>query len=145
MNAAISPDTFAAPVSVRAATPSRVRVWTGRVITGLLSAFLLWDAWGKLSLAPIVVEYSAKVGLDKPRIFAIGLTLLVSLIVHLIPRTAVIGAVLLTGYLGGAICTHVLFNDGAFSMGFALAFGALVWTGLYLRDSRVAALIQPKA
>jgi len=145
MNAAMSPSVLDAPASVAPKSISRARVWTGRVITGLVGAFLLWDAACKLLLLPIVVEHSAKVGLDKPRIIAIGLTLLVSLVVHSIPRTAVLGAVLLTGYLGGAVCTHVLFNDGAFPIGFALTFGALVWTGLYLRDSRVGALIQPKA
>ena len=55
--------------------------------------------------------------------------------------TAVLGAVLVTGYLGGAVCTHVRSGDGAFSIVFAIVFGALVWLGLYLRDGRVAAII----
>jgi len=123
---------------------SRARVWTGRVITGLLATFLIWDAAMKLVLHPMVIEASAKLGIRTSTIFGIGLVLLFSVIVHLIPRTAVVGAVLLTGYLGGAICTHVLHGDGAFSIVFAATFAVLVWLGLWLRDERVSALFTPR-
>lgn len=129
--------------SAHAATPSRKRVWAGRIVTGLLAAFLLFDAGCKLLLLPYVVEASAKLGFSEDSVFAIGLTLFAALLIHLVPRTAILGAVLLTGYLGGAVCTHVRNGDGAFPIVFATLFGVLVWVGLYLRDERVQALIEP--
>lgn len=125
-------------------TFGKTRLWAGRVVTGLVATFLLFDAACKLLLLPMVLEASAKLGFTPTSIFCIGLVLFVSTILHLVPRTALLGAVLLTGYLGGAICTHVRSGDGAFPIAFAATFGVLVWVGLYLRDARVSALLQPK-
>ncbi|HZN08945.1 MAG TPA: DoxX family protein, partial [Pyrinomonadaceae bacterium] len=67
--------------------------------------------------------------------------LIICTVLYLIPKTAVLGAILLTGYLGGAVATHVRAGDGAFGVGFAIAFGALVWLGIYLRDERLRELV----
>ncbi len=127
--------------SAPAASPGKGRVWTGRVMSGLVIAFLTFDAVCKLIELPVVLEASAKLGFGAASIFAIGLTLFVCTALYAIPRTATLGAVLLTGYLGGAVCTHVRNFEGAFPIVFSLLFGVLVWVGLGLRDERVRALI----
>lgn len=124
-------------------TPGKARLWTGRAVSGLAIAFLTFDAVCKLIQLPVVVEASAKLGFGSGAVFAIGLTLLACTTLYAIPRTATLGAVLLTGYLGGAVCTHVRNFEGAFPIVFSLVFGALVWLGLGLRDSRVLALVAP--
>lgn len=120
--------------------PSNARVWTGRVLSGLLVAFLAFDAIGKLLCLPVVLEASAQLGFGKGAVFAIGAVLAACTALYVVPRTAVLGAVLLTGYLGGAICTHVAHYEGVFPIVFASTFGALVWLGLGLRDPRVRLL-----
>ncbi len=126
-----------------AAPTSKARLWVGRAISGLLIAFFAFDAGCKVLKLPFVLEASAKMGFGADTVFAIGLTLLVCTVLYAIPRTAPLGAVLLTGYLGGAICTHVRNGEGAFPIGFAFTFGVLVWLGLALRDARIHALLAP--
>src|SRR4051812_13132338 len=87
---------------------SRPQIWTGRVLTGLIAAFLLLDAVGKLIPLQVVIEGSQKVGLSVDAIRPLGAVLAVSTLLHLIPRTQLVGAVLVTAYLGGATATHVL-------------------------------------
>jgi hypothetical protein len=131
---------IAAPVS-----GSKVSRWTGRVMTGLVTAFLLFDASIKLAQLEMVERGSRELGYPPETMLPIGLTLLACLTLHLIPRTAVLGAVLLTGYLGGAIATHVRVGNPLFShVLFPIYVAALIWGGLYLRDRRVRALIGPQ-
>lgn len=122
--------------------PSRARRWTGRIVSGLLVAFLAFDALAKVFYVPAVAEASAAMGISKGAIIAIGVVLLLSTVLYVVPRTAAIGAILLTGYLGGAIATHVVLGTGAFSIGFALAFGILAWVGLLARDARTVAALR---
>ena len=130
---------------VRVSETSSARKWSGRVLTGLGLAFLTFDAAMKLAAIAPVVEASKQMGFSESTIRPIGLVLLACVVVHAIPRTATIGAVLLTGYLGGAIATHVRFGDPLLSHTlFPLYFAAMIWGGLYLRDARVAAFIAPK-
>ena len=120
---------------------SKSSLWAGRVISGLMVLFLLFDAAMKVVKATPVLEASVELGIPEYAIVGIGLALLVSTVVYLIPRTSILGAILLTGYLGGAIMTHVRVGGPAFSIVFAFLFGVLVWLGLYLRDERIRALI----
>ena len=114
------------------------RLWTARIIGSLLVLFLAVDAAGKiLRLAPYV-EGTAKVGYPDGCLVPIGLVLLASTILYVVPRTAFLGAVLLTAYLGGATATHVRMGQPFF---FPVVFGVLVWGCLYLRDVRVRALL----
>lgn len=114
-------------------------VIAGRIVSVLVVLFLLFDAVAKvLRLAP-VVEGTAKFGYSADVVLPLGLVLLVSTVLYAIPRTCVLGAILLTGYLGGAIATHVRVGGSEFL--FAAGFGVLVWVGLYLRDARLRALI----
>lgn len=123
------------------ATPSRARQWAGRILTGLLAAFLLFDAGCKILKAPEVLEACAKLGWAESTIVSVGALLLTCTTLYLVPRTAVLGAVLLTGYFGGAISLHVQVHAGAFPIAFAFVFGVVTWVSLYLRgDPRVLTL-----
>jgi ABC-type transport system involved in cytochrome c biogenesis permease component len=118
------------------------RLWTGRIMSGVAVLFLLFDSITKLMRVDAVMKAAANIGYPASTMVPIGLILLVCVVVYLIPRTAVLGAVLLTGYLGGAVATHVRVGDPLMShVLFPIYFGVLIWGGLYLRDLRVHALI----
>ncbi len=88
-----------------------------------------------------VVEATVRLGYSESVIIPIGIVLLVCTVLYLIPRTYVLGAILLTGYLGGAVATHVRAGEPLFSIVFPIIFGVLIWLGLYLRDDRLRRLI----
>ncbi len=115
--------------------------WTGLVMSGLSALFLLVDGVMKLFKPAVVVDTTVQLGFPEPVILPLGVVLLVSTALYLVPRTAVLGAILLTGYLGGAVATHVRVQDGAFPIVFPVIVGAMLWGGLVLRDSRLAALL----
>ena len=143
MHATIAQSTSSAPSVAAAAAPvaSKIRRRISYVMTGLASLFLVFDAAMKLIKVAPVVEGMQRVGYPDGTARPLGLVLLACVVVHLVPRTAVLGAVLLTGYLGGAIATHVRIEDPLFSHTlFPVYFGALIWGALYLRDPRVRAL-----
>jgi hypothetical protein len=118
------------------------RVWVGRILTGLSGAFLLMDSGGKLAQLRPVMEGSVALGYPPTVVFGLGVALLACTLLYLFPRTAVVGAVLLTGYLGGAIATHVRVSNPLFSHTlFPIYVAMLIWGGLYLRDSRVRSLV----
>ena len=128
------------------AFPSKGWRWTGRVLSGLSALFLFVDGAMKVARADVVMKGSAELGYPLHSIFGIGAVLLVCTLLYVLPRTAVLGAVLLTGYLGGAIATHVRVDNPLFSHTlFPIYVAALVWGGLYLRDARVRALLRPEA
>lgn len=119
---------------IPSARVSKAALWTGRVLSILPALFLLFDAGMKLAKPAFVVEATVRLGYAEGTITPLGIVLLVSAVLYLVPRTAVLGAVLLTGYLGGAVATHVHSGDGAFAILFPVLFGALLWGGLVLRD-----------
>jgi hypothetical protein len=122
--------------------PSKAALWTGRVLTGFAALFLLVDSIMKVVKAAPVVEATAQLGYPVTVVFGIGMTLLVCTIIYLIPRTSVFGAVLLTGYLGGAIATNVRVSSPLFTHTlFPIYVAILIWGGLYLRDEKLRALI----
>jgi hypothetical protein len=115
--------------------------WTGRVLSGIGVAFLVFDAVIKILTIDPVVESFRQLGLPVSLSVPIGILELVCAGVYLIPRTAPLGAVLLTGYLGGAIATHIRALSPLFSHAlFPVYIAALIWSGLYLRDARVRTL-----
>ena len=121
---------------------SRRRLWTSRVLGGAAVAFLVFDAAIKLAVIPAVVDAFAQLGLPVALAQGIGVLELFCLSLYLFPATAVLGAVLLTGFLGGAIAIHTRVGDPLLShVLFPVYVGALVWTSLYLRDERVRALL----
>ena len=117
--------------------------WTARVLTGLGAAFLTFDAVIKvLQLAP-AVEGSAELGFTARQVHWIGLIEVALLVLYLVPRTAPVGAVLWTGYLGGAIATHVRLGNPLFSHQlFPIYVAILLWLPLWLRDARVRGLLR---
>ena len=124
------------------ASTSKSKLWTGRVLTGLAAAFLLFDGVMKLVKPPAVVKATVELGYPESTIVGIGVVLLVCTVLYLIPRTSILGAVLLTGYPGGAVASNVRVGNPLFShVLFPVYVGAMVWGGLYLRDPRLRALI----
>lgn len=123
------------------APASKTMLWAGRIISALPTLFLLFDGIAKLFKPAFVVEGTLKFGYPESVIIPLGVVLTLCTILYAIPRTAVLGAILLTGYLGGAVATHVRASGSAFEILFPVIFGALVWGGLYLRDERLRALI----
>lgn len=115
--------------------------WAGRIISGLPALFLLVDGAMKLVKPAPVVEATVRLGYPESTIVPIGVVLIVCTIIYLIPRTAVLGAILLTAYLGGAVATHVRAEEPVFSIVFAIVFGVLLWLGLYLRNPTLRLLV----
>jgi hypothetical protein len=121
---------------------SKGALWSGRVLTSLAVLFLLMDAVGKFVKPAAVVQGTLELGWPATVIGGLGLVLLASVVLYAIPRTAVLGAILLTGYLGGAVATHVRVGNPLFTHQlFPVYLGILIWGGLVLRDARVRALL----
>ncbi len=120
---------------------SKKTLWAGRIVSFLPALFLLMDGIMKLIKPPPVVQATVELGYSESVILALGIILLTATILYVIPQTSVLGAILLTGYLGGAVATHVRVSDGLFSIVFPIVFGVLLWGGLWLRDLRVRALL----
>src|SRR5215475_5748715 len=118
-------------------SPSKGSLWAGRILTALVILFLVFDSVLKFFKPAVVVEASAKLGLPMSLCIPIATILLVCTLLYAIPQTSVLGAILLTGYLGGAVLTHIRVGDPLFShVLFPTYVGALLWLGLYLRDTR---------
>ena len=116
-------------------------LWTGRILSAVPVLFLLGDGVMKLIKPPLVVEATTQLGYPESVIVGLGIVLLVCTISYVIPRTSVLGAILLTGYLGGATATHVRIGGPLFSILFPGIIGLLLWGGLYLREERLRTLI----
>ena len=127
--------------SSQAEPVSKTMLWTGRILSALPALFLLFDGTAKLFKPAPVIQGTIQLGYPESVIVGLGIVLLASTLLYIIPRTAVLGAILLTGYLGGAVATHVRAGTGWFTILFPVFFGALLWSGLYLRDARLRALI----
>lgn len=117
--------------------------WTGRVLTAIPVAFLLFDTAIKLIADPHVAESLARLGYPTAAGTTIGVLELVCLALYLIPRVALLGAVLLTGYLGGAVASHLRVGDPLLThILFPIYVAALLWAGLLLRDARLRSLLR---
>ncbi|MEZ5833551.1 MAG: DoxX family protein [Dongiaceae bacterium] len=130
--------------TIQGAAGSRAARWTGYVLSGLVILFLLFDAGIKLVPLEIVTQMSAQLGLPTDAGFArtLGALTLIGVALYVAPRTSVLGAILLTGYMGGAIATHLRIGSPLFShVLFGFYLGVLIWGGLYLRDERLRRLI----
>ncbi|MBI3192695.1 MAG: DoxX family protein [Pedosphaera parvula] len=120
---------------------SGMRLWIGIGLCGLVALFLVFDGVTKVIQIAPVVEATKKLGLPSDSTVPLGLLRLACTALYAIPQTALLGAVLLTGYLGGAVAIHVAARSGSFSIFFSLGFGVLVWAGLALRDPRLVPFI----
>ena len=123
---------------------STAAVWIGRILTGIAVLFLTFDTFIKFSGAKEAVEGTTQLGWQPHHLPILGAIELVCLVLYLIPRTAPLGALLWTGYLGGAIATHLRIDNPLFThILFPTYVAALIWGGLYLRDARVRAVLGP--
>jgi DoxX-like family len=116
-------------------------LWTGRVISALAVLFLLFDGVLKLLKTTEVVDVTVRLGYPENVIAGLGTVLIASTIIYVIPHTTFLGAILLTGYLGGAVATHVRTDGPLFSILFPVILGVLIWGGPFLRDKRLRAII----
>jgi hypothetical protein len=124
---------------------SKKRLWASWIIGGLPALFLLLDASMKFVKPAAVIEGSLKVGFPESTLVGIGIALLLSTLLYLVPRTAVLGAILLTGYLGGAVATNVRVVGTVFNIVFPIVFAALLWGSIWLRDRRLQDLLPVRA
>lgn len=120
---------------------SNQKLWASRILSGLVILFLLFDGIAKLFKPASVVEATTQLGYPASVIVPLGIVLTICTIIYAIPRAAMLGAILLTGYLGGAVATHVRVGGGWFPILFPVIFGVLLWGGLYLRDGRLHSLL----
>jgi len=127
------------PSSTQTAPASKTMLWVGRVISALMIVFMLFDAGIKILKLPAAVEGTLRLGYPASTVQPIGVIALVCVLLYAIPRTSILGAILLTGYLGGATATQVRVQDAWFI--FPPILGALIWAGLYFRDERLRTLI----
>jgi hypothetical protein len=120
---------------------SKTRLWTGRVLSGLVVAFMVMDGVMKLFKPAFVVQATIQLGYPESTIVGIGITLLACTLLYVIPRTSILGAILLTGYLGGAVASGVRASTPLFNIVFPIVFGGIAWLGIWLRDQRLRELV----
>jgi hypothetical protein len=120
--------------------PSKGAVWTGRVLSALPVLLLALSAAMKFSRSPEVVKsFTVDFGYPESTLLVLGVVELTCAVLYAIPQTSVLGAILVTGYLGGATATHVRVSQAAFIT--PVLLGAMAWGGLYLRDPRLRELL----
>ncbi|HEV7701121.1 MAG TPA: DoxX family protein [Pyrinomonadaceae bacterium] len=120
---------------------SRAAHWTGLIVGGLPALFLIVDGVMKLFKPEFVVKATTDLGYSENVIIPLGVVLLTCVALFMIPKTTVLGAILITGYLGGAVATHVQHRDGAFEIVLPVIFGVMIWLGLWLCDTRMRQLV----
>jgi hypothetical protein len=134
----------AMPTIAREAPTARPALWLGRVLSGLVIVFLLFDGAIKLVPWPVVTETMDRIGYGSSEILArsLGVITIACTVLYAIPPTSILGAILLTGYLGGAMASHLRIGSPLFSHTlFGFYLGLMVWGGLWLRDRRLRKLI----
>ncbi len=120
---------------------SKTALWIGYVLSGIVVAFMAMDITLKFLQLPVVVQTGLQLGWHPGTERLLGTLLLICTVLYAWPRTAILGAVLLTGYLGGAVATHVRVDSPLFShILFGVYLGIMAWTGLWLREPRLRAL-----
>lgn len=129
------------PAEMSTSLSSQSALWPGRIMSALPALFLFVDGAMKLIKPAPVVEATVKLGYPESVIVPLGVVLLICTVLYAIPHTTVLGAILLTGYLGGAVATHVRVGDPWFHILFPVMIGTLLWGGLYVREDRLRVLI----
>ena len=123
-------------------TENNKRPWAGIIVSALPVLFLLMDAVGKFVKPEAVVKATTDLGYPESVILPLGIVLFISVVLYAVPKTSMLGAILLTGYLGGAVATHVRVGNPLFSHVLVPVYlGIMIWLGLYLRDVRLRDLL----
>jgi len=120
-------------------------LWTGRILSIVFVLFMIMDGVMKLVLPPSVVEGSAKMGYASSTLPGIGVALLLCTLLYLIPKTRILGGLLLTGYLGGAVASQVRVGATAFELAFPILFAVVLWASLWIVEPRLRALLPVKS
>jgi hypothetical protein len=120
-------------------------VWAGRIVSAFAVLFLVLDGVTHLMKPAPVAEAFQRLAFPLSLSVELGIIELACALIYVIPRTSILGAILLTGYLGGAVATHLRVLDPLFDTIFPILIGALVWGGIYLRDARLRALVPLKS
>ena len=120
---------------------SKPSLWAGRAISGLVVLFMVFDGVTKVMKVQPVVDATVRIGFPVTAIVGIGVALLICTALYLFPKTSILGAILLTGYLGGAIAIQLRAGSPVFEISFPGIFAVLAWLGLYLREQRLRALL----
>lgn len=121
--------------------PTSVALWSSRIISAILILFLSFDSIIKIIQHPEAVTPTVGFGFAASMVAVLGLIELVGLVLYIVPATSVLGAIFLTGYLGGAIATQVRVDAPLFSIVFPIILGGLMWLALFLKDARLRALV----
>jgi hypothetical protein len=130
---------------LKSVAPSKSKLWAGRIITGIVLLFLVFDSVGKLLKPEAVIKATMAFGFSENMITPIGVLLLICTVFYVIPRTSVLGAVFLTGYLGGAVACNLRIDAPLFSNTlFPVYFAILTWAGLYFRSERLQRFVSNK-
>ena len=129
-------------IKIKTGNESGKMIWTGRIMSGISVLFMLFDSITKIIKAPQSIEGTVSLGYPATLVPVIGLILFILTIIYIIPRTSFLGAVLLTGYLGGAVASNFRLMNPLFSHTlFPVYMAVLIWGGLYLRDNFIKQLI----
>ena len=138
----VADDSSYADTSLTLHAATGPRQWTGRVLSGLAALFLVFDSTGKLLQVQPVIDGTRQLGYSSDIVFSLGVILLSCVVAYVIPRTSILGALLLTGYLGGAVATHVRVENPLIShVLFPVYVAAFLWGGLLLRDPQLGAFL----
>ena len=117
-------------------------IWVGRILSALAILFLSFDTIVKVLRLPVAIEGTTQLGYPESTVFVIGIIQLVCLVLYVIPQTSVFGAILFTGYLGGALATHLRIGSPLFThILFPIYVALLIWGGLYAREPRLRAMV----
>jgi hypothetical protein len=127
--------------SMRNEQVSTPRLWSSRILSGLAVMFFLVDGGMKLFKPAFVVEATRQLGYPESSIIGLGATLMACTFLYAVRRTSVLGAILLTGYLGGAVASNVRVGTPLFNIVFPVVFGCMVWGALWLRDAGVRQIL----
>jgi DoxX-like protein len=124
-----------------APTSNKPMIWVGRIVSALPVLLLVFSSSMKLLKPVQVVDEFTRLGYPENVIFGLGIVELACAVIYAIPQTAIFGAILLTGYLGGATATHLRAGDPTFNMIMPVILGVLIWGGVFLRDARLRKLL----
>jgi hypothetical protein len=128
-------------LNAQMANESKGMLWTGRTLSGLMALLFVFDGVGHLMKPAPVVEAFARLGYPLSASVGIGVLALVCTAIYVTPRTSIFGAILMTGYLGGAVSTHVRAGSTLFETIFPVILGTLMWAGIYVRDAQLRKLL----
>lgn len=120
---------------------SKMRLWTSYILQGVLVAMLFMGAGNNILGTEMAVQGATEMGYSMGSILYLGIVLLISTVLYIYPKTSILGAVLLTGWLGGAVSTHLIHQDAIEMILFPVIFGILIWGALWLRNGRIQRII----